>query len=326
MRLVTPSPASCLLTHALIPKPLHLREDPEAIVCSVALGLTVTLAEPVDFLLRQGPAQLLRAFLALAPDTEPHAPRWFWTSARSGWRRLSSDVTSDLSAELSAGAWLAGRPRHLFSFRVTDRPSAPRSSLHYWEVDPARSARPAGFSITLPAHLDARRLEDVLAMVASEHPIFAALTGFEVSLHPELQGVGLRAAYPWFRRYLGLQPPAALTMRRMAPVALPGVAWLTAVGLPLQARLPGLAAAASARAWGRGVGVSALPRALILRAGAAPELGDLNQMEYPSALAEVAQVMSPFLPNEPVSLPGGFHVERTTADWMRRFEAPERWS
>jgi hypothetical protein len=84
-------------------------------------------------------------------------------------------------------------------------------------------------------------------------------------------------------------------------------------------------AALAAGPWQHGVKATPFPHGLLLQAGPAPVLGDLNRGEFPWAYAEVARRLAPAFVQEPRPFWGGFRDHGDTLPWLRRLVEPEGW-
>src|SRR4029450_13847279 len=94
-------------------------------------------------------------------------------------------------------------------------------------------------------------------------------------------------------RYLGLDAQDPLAMSWLAPTGLPGTGGLTLIGAPLGGALGMDDAALKRRDWHEDVRVHALAKGLLVQAGRAPTLGDVNRLTLPFAYAEVARALAP---------------------------------
>ncbi len=296
-----------------------LRRDPGTRVVRVALGLGAWLAEPMSWA-AQGVPKLLEALLEDAPD----APLWFTTSLITEWRRVSAARAREEILAALPPHWLRGRPRHFFSFEVSDDPQLPSFGLAYREVDPARAARPSTVELTLAQEGEPARLLHLARRLADIGPFLAAVGGYAARWNRAHRRLALAQVRVWCKRYLGLDVQDVDEMAWRVPGGLPGSNWLTFVGDPLADRLKVDLGALVAGPWSAGVEAERLPRGLLLRAGPAPVLGDVNRGELPSAYAEVARrLASAFVKDPPEYWTGP--DEEDTAKWLRRLVEPEGW-
>lgn len=132
--------------------------------------------------------------------------------------------------------------------------------------------------------------------------------------------VGAWAA-PLLRRYLGLGSGDAIVLSNAADKGVVAVSWLTFLGLDITAELGGRDALQS-RA---GADVSVVPLAnggTLLRAGFAPQLGDVNRQDVLPAYRAVGQLVAPArAPDEAfddfLRVNGMSHED--AHEWLRRF-------
>jgi hypothetical protein len=299
-----------------------LTERPGVIVARAALGLTVYLDEPLVWA-REGARAVLAAFLERIPLPEL---RYFETSARPGYRPITGGDMATLLRDLSLPPGRA-TVRHLLWVRIVDDPGAPLLAFSYREVDSALSPRSGYLELTFPPTFDSEVLATFLGQIAGQWPHLSATAGFMVSWNPRLAATAMHGAYPWCRRYLGLDLHDTDSTAWYAPRALPATSWLTSIGRRLAGDLELDLAALEQRRWTNAVQVAALAHGVVVRAGERPTLGDLNQLSYPSAHAEVARALAPHVMQHPPPFFGDAWQEEPdlTLRWWRRFVAPDGW-
>jgi hypothetical protein len=180
--------------------------------------------------------------------------------------------------------------------------------------------------LTLPQDHDPSALLDLAKMLPELGPFRSALAGFAARWNPAHKGNAFRPIHTWCRRFLGLDVQDHEELAWSALAHLTGVDWLTMLGEPLAAAAGLDLAALAGRPWKTGVTARQVTGGLLLQAGPAPSLGDLNELALPSAYVEVARVLEPLLLEDPPELWGDFHAKKDTKAWMRRFLDPEAWS
>jgi hypothetical protein len=299
---------------------MELAEKPNTPLCQVVLGLTLYL-DDVLFWARRGAELALDAFLR---RVGPDSVRWYTTSALSEWQRVSAASAAALVPHLSHAA--LPRPRHLFSFDLVDDAAVCTTGFTYREYDPTRGgARASILEMSFPQTGAPDRLFDVVEEISQIGPWWSGSAGFVLRWNVWKKNSALTAAYPYAKRYLGLEIQDSVDMSWRVTEALPTVNWLTLVGKPLAgARSIDLAALATHK-WVHGVSVAAIGNGGLLRAGAEPTAGDRNRLEYPSACAEVARELAPYLVEDVPELGGEFLRQKSTAAWSRRFLEPDGW-
>ena len=293
---------------------------PEVSVAEVTLGLTLYLDEP-HLWAQEGAAAMLAAFLVVAPIDRL---AWYTTSLVKDWHRVAQSELSALVEVLST-PWTQRRVRHHFSFRLTDNIGAPRVGFYYHEVDSTRDGRAGFLQIFLPQEHPPKDLLQLALEVGHRWPIWSGVGGYLATWHPHLKAQGWDLLYGWARRHVGLdlQDPEAGSW--LAPKGLLGTNWLTLIGHRLaQAREIDLEAL-RAHPFSNPVTVRSVAGGAVVCAGAAPTLGDLNQLAYPKAYAEVARCLQAHLVEEPPAFWGSFQEEGNSAAWFRRFLDPEAW-
>ncbi|MEC7522937.1 MAG: type VI immunity family protein [Myxococcota bacterium] len=303
---------------SLTPKRAVLDADRELSIVRVAKGLTVYFSDGLHWSAEGAPA-LFDAFLR---RVDPAALGWFTTSMMHRWEARVDTEIDALRNHLVADRVL-GRVRHLFTFEVADDRLAPVVAFRYHEVDPAR-ARHAGWAqLIFPREFPADELLALALEIGQLHPIRCATAGWIASVAPGLGGTADDALYGMCKRYLGLDVPRPAKAAKAALRWLPSPAWLSLLGPDL---LPRERAGSLAELTfdHEDVKVFQLSRGTLIRAGASPELADVNQMELPLALAEVAQRLDRYLDPEPARF-GGRWGEDDARGWVHRFAAPEHW-
>lgn len=300
------------------PRPRVLAAAPAILVARPALGLTMYLAEPMAWA-REGAAAMFEVFRNQAPAANL---RWYTTSQLADWFRVGGGRLHEIAQSLAH--WI-GHPRQLLQVRVVDDPGAPATAFSYREIDPRRSARAATLEVFFPADSSPTSLLHLATEAATRWPILSAVGGFAASWNPHEKPTAFWEIHDWCKRYLGLDVQDADAMAWSALDGLPGTNWITLIGNVLADRARVDLDSLAARTWRHGVKAVRLPHGLLLQAGAAPTLGDVNRGEFPLAYAEVARQLAPAFVNEPPEYWGGFYEHQDTAKWLRRFVEPEGW-
>lgn len=297
-----------------------LAEQPRVIVARVELGLTLYLTDMRTWA-TGGAARALEVFLRHAPQD---ALGLYTTSQLPGWRRATKATHALLVESLSA-PWMAGRPRHLLSFSLVDDPGTPSAGFVYREVDASRTTRAGVLELTLPQETPPEVLLKLTEEVAGCGPFFSGVGGYVARWNEAHRHAAFESIYELCQRYWGLDIQDAEAMAWLAPRGLPGTNWLTLLGWPLVDAL-GAAAPALKDGESNGVRVSTLSHGTLVRAGAQATVGDLNQLELPTAYMEAARRLEPAFVIEPPALGGTFAREGHAGRWFRRLVDALEWS
>jgi hypothetical protein len=282
------------------------------------LGLTVYFEDGLPWA-ETGAAELFDRFLEVVP---PYRFKRWTTSTFDDWRDVHLALP-EIRTQLSIRN-ITGRVRHLWSFRIGERPDAPEVELAYREV--ARGPMsPLGYvELQMPIDVDPAELLALTIEVGQRFPVTFAIGGYRVSWNRHYP----RNAHHWFwrfaRRFLGfdMQNPERAAWR--AAQWLPGSSWLTLIG-STEALDEDARATLKARTWERDIAVIPLAAGLLLRAGEHPQIGDVNQMEFPFAQAEVARALHPFFDPSPPGPDGVVEEEDLQRDWRDRLVSLEEW-
>jgi hypothetical protein len=297
----------------LYPAPRCLVRDPEVTVARIALGLTVYVADPWAWA-RGGAATRLARFLE---GDIGRRLRWYTTSAMTAWEPLT-ERSARRVLEALALPWDRAGLRHGFQLRVASSHDAPEAGFTYRELDDAHGG--AGWARwVLPADADPDELLHLAIEVGHALPFCAGVGGYVWSLHEGDRPTSYEATLPLARRYVGVEvcDPDAQALALGDGIA--GVNWLTLLG-----GAAGEAAGAALRSpWREAVAVMALRHGTLVRAGAAPTLGDVHAMACAHAYAEVAARLAPW--REAVAAVPRWSEEEVAA-WQRRFVEPEAWA
>lgn len=282
-------------------------------VARCALGFTLYLDQPMEWA-KGGVARALEAFLRRAPLERLE---WYTTSMIDRWIRTSPSTVDALAESLAVG-WNAGTPRHLFWFRLVDDTSAPECWFSYREVDPSLENRPGFLSVGFPQTTPARTLLDLVMEIASGEPYVCGTAGYLASFNEWEKSTSHGVFHRWSRRYLGLDLEDPDRFAWSARAGLVTTNWLTLMGRPLMERFDLNPALMMHRRYRHNVEVADLRTGILVRAGTAPTLGDLNQLKIPAAYCEVARLLEPYLTPELPTMYGSFYDTEDTAKWQRR--------
>ncbi|MBG6134265.1 type VI immunity family protein [Longispora fulva] len=198
--------------------------------------------------------------------------------------------------------------------------------------------RAAFCEVMLPVDADPRRLVALAAELAELLPVRSGHGGFSAYASSSAQRSAYREIFRWCRRFLGLDVGHLDGWLVSARRWVLGAGWLTVLG-PTFATV--LAERGGAPTFAdptievrdlRGGGV-------LIRAGAAPTLGDVARARFPHAQAEVDHYLEPLKLTRWThtallmmgdsawqvggdELPGGFYDHRMTGAWLRRLLDP----
>jgi hypothetical protein len=178
------------------------------------------------------------------------------------------------------------------------------------------------FRMVLPVEMDnspdkvVRMAQDALA----DFPLASGYCGYSLLWDRDVDAKVCEWAAPLLRRHPGLGYGKPIAITNASQMGLAVVSWLTLLGPDLTAALGGrdaLARSAPAE-------VSVLPLGkdgVILRAGAAPALGDVNRQDFLPAYQAVGRLVAPVVaPDEAldeVAVDGMKSEHRH--EWLRRF-------
>jgi hypothetical protein len=299
-----------------------LADEPYVSVARIALGLTIYIDDPLRWA-HEGARAVLAAFLERVPARDL---RLFITSVQPEFRMVTGGEMAKLMHDMVLPAHRTD-VRHLLWLRIVDDPGAPELAFSYREIDSTRQGRCGFVEMTFPLGYDPESLAALAAQIGEQWPHLCGIGGYVASINGRELATGLDAAYPWTRRLLGLDIQDPETMAWHVPRGLPGSSWLTMIGRQHAEALEIDLDALAKRAWRGEVKVRPLARGVLVRAGEAPSLGDLNRLTYPWEYAEVARALSPHFVAEPPPFLGPRWREEPdrTARWMRRLVDPEGW-
>ncbi len=302
------------------PAPRVYRDDPELTVLRVVQGVTLYLAEPMEWA-RGLAQQVFQSFVAYAPEG---TLRWFASSVIDGWQPLSQGDLARVGAELDL-PWHLARLRHPVRIRVGDAPGAGSWRFHYRELDPERGGSAGWLQLHTP--FDAPT-DDLLARcleLANTGPFTHGVAGYHAAWNLRDRATSFADALAWCRRYAGLHlddPDAACVH---AAKHLTATDWITLVGDRLLAAQPDLAAALDHAEWTGAVRMLRARHGRLVIAGERPSLGDRNTLTLPNEYAEVATALSPWL--APTMAPFAKWPTKPdeSAAWRLRLVEPAAW-
>ncbi|MFN0113198.1 MAG: type VI immunity family protein [Paracoccaceae bacterium] len=194
--------------------------------------------------------------------------------------------------------------------------------------DPAKSL-PAYLHLAMPAGEAAERLEvleSVFVSVSGRLPVCSAQGGWGIETSPYFQEESHTAAWAFSMRHPGLDVFTGIDDRRAARLdGLRTVNWLTAIGSDLLADVGG--SESLRKLLPSEVTMVPLPNGgLVLRAGPAPEIGDVNRRDRIPAYSAVNAALRPLI-DRCVPRAMDFDIRNddegtATPRWFRRFAGP----
>jgi len=305
----------------VIPPSRVLRDQSDVCVARCVLGLTLYTRH------RSGAAagpvvSLLRAFLEVAPLDHLIL---FRTALLDAWKRIRPNEIPMLIGELANERGARG-VRHLFGFYLADAADAPETFFTYRESDEARGPGAGYVQLGLPVGTPPDKLASLAAYAAEHVEMWCGVGGYLGSPHPADVPTSFNVFYAWARRYIGIDLQDPERARQRVHGGLPSTGWLTLVGRELAEKLPPAAFDAEDCPAGTCVTRETREQALLVRAGPAPLLGDLNTLALPLPYLHAARAVAPLLLETPTRLYGGFWEEDRTMGWARRFLDPQGWS
>lgn len=296
-----------------------LAQRPRVILARVELGLTLYLTDMRTWA-TGGAARALEIFLRYAPRD---SLRFYTTSQLPEWKRATESTHPLLVDSLSAPV-LLGRPRHLLTFSLVDDPGTPSTGFVYREVDASRAARSGVLELTLHQETPPEVLLRLTQEVAGCGSFFSGVGGYVARWNEAHRHMAFDCLYEWCQRYWGLDLQDSEAFSWLAPRGLPGSNWLTLLGEPLIDVL-GAAAPALKDSQEDGVHVSPLPHGTLVRAGQKATVGDLNQLELPTAYMAAARMLEPAFIAEPPAFGGDFVRNKNARRWFRRMVDSLDW-
>src|SRR5262249_8440455 len=169
-----------------------------------------------------GAAQMLDEFFAVVPADRIQAAT---SSVRTRWVPFDARRKDAVRDALSSQWLLRDRIRHFFFARLADVPNVPEAGFSYAEIDPGRAARAAPLEITLPLRAPPADLRTLATRLIELGPVHSLVGGFAVRWSPVRQVEAFRQAFPWTRRFLGLDLQEPETFAWLAQSALPSTSW-----------------------------------------------------------------------------------------------------
>jgi hypothetical protein len=254
----------------------------------------------------------------------PGWARWLSTSARRGWYPLGADGLSEVLAHLTTRTMAGGGARHLLQVRVADDPHVPSYGFDYREVDPRREPRSSHLTLALPGTADPDQLMRLMTTLVESFPIDFAFAGWTAHWLADSPWPAFDAIKPWCRRFLGLEVSMPEPWSWKLDDGMPALGWLTWIS---EDRIATWSMRGALAAWCADPRLSCvrLARGVLLQAGAAPELGDTNMLEYPLALAALHRTLWPHMAPSVPQFPGAYWGEGEMERWRRRLVEPEQW-
>ena len=260
--------------------------------------------------------EAIAALYAVArPWIEPHV-RWVATDFSMRFRKRTRKTLDILPT------WLAEESKPLANlFLHCDETRHSMSERVFW-LEMCRDAMGC-IRLSIPVE-DATRdpdavFESVMAMTRSLR-FRSGHAGFGTNQGYHYWGALQRDnnAYRLSLRFPGIDLGHPLHLNQFFEQHIKGVSWLTLVGEDLLERVGGAESVASKL--GEGARVHALEHGCLIRAGAAPQFGDLQQGDdlpdyrrVAAALAPLQFVMNPHRPRSDIGGP------ENTARWLARF-------
>jgi hypothetical protein len=214
--------------------------------------------------------------------------------------------------------------RPAWKVEVVDRTECPELSFEFTDLHPTLGAERASFLLVrLPLDCPSRQLLEIALSLTDALPFWSGTAGYVFNASEAAWRLAFKQIWAWARRSWGIEIVDARASSWDALHGLRGVNWLTFLGRELiDAKLPGL------------VGGAPLPphfivrprkHGIVVQAGDAPIVGDLNYFDDVSAYAAAAEFLAPVLITDPTPLPGRFTEEKSTKLWIRRFLEPGLW-
>ncbi len=284
------------------------------------LGLTAYLADP-DYWAREGSYKMLRSFLDMLPDGYKEHLRALSTSTRDTWMAIdANDYDEVIRGLLPQGA------RHFFWMKLFNDVGAPSVGFHYIEHDPQRADRSAVLELTLPQEHPPGDLAQLALEIGNIGPIHSIIGGYAIRFDDRYRARAFNQVYRWASRYIALDIQVPEEMAWRTPDGLPGTNWLTVIGGPLAEKLGIDLEELRTREWPEGITALPADDDLLIRAGEAPVLGDLNRLRLPREYTDVACVLAPYLVKDPPELWGPFYSSEHSLPWFRRFLDVQTWA
>ncbi|HKP60299.1 MAG TPA: type VI immunity family protein [Polyangiales bacterium] len=141
--------------------------------------------------------------------------------------------------------------------------------------------------LLLPSNASAQALAALARELLEFLPVRSGHAGYAAS--GDESAVSCAQIFAWCRRFLALDVGRVDGFLPGAWSRLRGASWLTLLGRPFASALE------EARRFPSGAQVERCKRGVLIRAGAAPTLGDVARGEFPAQIAGVAQALEPLL-------------------------------
>ncbi len=283
----------------------------------IALSLAVSLyvkPPPADF--AEGLLECYRDYLEMC---EPHL-RWFASETGTGYRRADPNVlripfrrVPEAIDHEKPWAWCAmagAHHRHASPYQFHAVLTRHDRALSY-------------FRAAFPVEMFAADFQHFIAVVrrfAVRVPYFFGYAGFSFSTSLEISTRQRNEQYvvPVAMRFSGVEVESHVDTSLCCTDTIKGVNWLTLLGSSLLERMGG-AAALRARL-GETIHLHDVPGGLMIQAGPAPALGDVNAGQVLMPYREVHRVLTPVRNRSHWPLGDRFFLHDETRRWMSRFD------
>lgn len=284
----------------------------------VALGYTMSVY--TNRLLSQQAKGVLAAYDRYLRLDQRELPPYYATENMSRHKKASKATFDMLPTWLQPGA----PPREFIALdlQATESPNdAPRDSFHVYGTEPAYpehsedDARIVAMSLD-PATCDAATLLDVFIETCSAIDFGSALAGFGMNTSRYEEEAAQTHAWAMGMRYRTLDIPRMVDDAiAVGKDGIKGVGWLTALGPVILDELGGKAKLR--KAVPGDVELIDLPNGIVLKAGAAPVLGDRNRRESVAPYKAIYTLLAPWIDRAAKRSPS-FNLE---TDYVERTEA-----
>jgi hypothetical protein len=288
----------------------------ELAIARVTLGLTIYGASGHAWA-HGAAAQLFDSFRV---RVAPSRLQYFRTSRDRTWRPMGEHTLAEVGAELRTSA-LTRRLRQFWELEVVDEPFAPNIAFRYRESDEQRC--PPHAEVLLPWRTPAEELLSLAIEAGHTLPILAAVGGYTASYSREHTRSAVNEVWRLSKRYLGLDVQSPDLVAPLVQRGLPSVGWLTLIGSSI-APADTIAAAIGQTP---SLTVMRLSNATLVQAGHL-DLGDSNDMQWPSAMAAATAKLAPWMLDRVPSLDGFGNDDRPDQieAWRRRLIDPMSWA
>jgi hypothetical protein len=199
------------------------------------------------------------------------------------------------------------------------------TALGFWSV-PFKDRRVGALKLVLPVGfgIETDRLRTLGTDLAGKLRLHSGHMGYSVNWdYRGRYALRCRRAMGWLaRRFPGIDLPDVHCTMMALPYGIKRISWLTLVGKAYVTKLGGIDCLSESIADAR-VGLELLPHALLIEAGQAPGIGDVNRRERLEAYHSVGRAVSSIRSRRHPPFLASAHApidEDLSAEWLAHFD------